>query len=100
MSKATVVGSYIVALVMDTERIPLEGEIDPGSNYHTIHGGKGSNMAACAARLGAESAFMGMIGKDSFVELMKTEGVHPDGILYTEHLPTIADDQMPQQPYF
>ncbi|MFC1620457.1 ribokinase [Candidatus Neomarinimicrobiota bacterium] len=92
MGKVTVVGSYIVALVMDTERIPLEGETVLGSNYHTTHGGKGSNMAACAARLGAESAFMGKIGKDSFgegfVELMKTEGVEPDGILYAENLPT------------
>lgn len=92
MGKVTVVGSYIVALVMDTERIPLEGETVLGSNYHTTHGGKGSNMAACAARLGAESVFMGKIGKDSFgegfVELMKTEGVDPDGILYAEHLPT------------
>jgi ribokinase len=92
MGKVTVVGSYIVALVMDTERIPLEGETVLGSNYHTTHGGKGSNMAACAARLGAGSAFMGKIGKDSFgegfVELMKTEGVDPDGILYAENLPT------------
>lgn len=92
MGKVTVVGSYIVALVMDTERIPLEGETVLGSNYHTTHGGKGSNMAACAARLGAESTFMGKIGKDSFgegfVELMKTEGVDPDGILCAEHLPT------------
>jgi hypothetical protein len=46
MSKVTVDGSYIVALVMDKERIPLEEEIDPSINYHTIHGGKGSNMAA------------------------------------------------------
>jgi ribokinase len=92
MGKVTIVGSYIVALVMDTERIPLEGETVLGSNYHTTHGGKGSNMAACAARLGAESAFMGKIGKDSFgegfVELMKTEGVDPNGILYAENLPT------------
>ena len=50
--KVAIVGSYIVALVMDVDRIPLEGETVIGRNYHTTHGGKGSNMAACAARLG------------------------------------------------
>jgi ribokinase len=92
MGKVTVVGSYIVAQVMDTDRIPLEGETVFGRNYHTTHGGKGSNMAACAARLGADSAFMGKIGRDSFgeafIELMKLEGVNRDGILYSEQLPT------------
>ena len=66
MGKVTVVGSYIVALVMDTDRIPVEGETVLGRNYHTTHGGKGSNMAACAARLGAEATFMGKIGRDVF----------------------------------
>ena len=51
MAKVTVVGSYIVALVMDVDRIPLEGETVVGRNYHTTHGGKGWNMATCAARL-------------------------------------------------
>jgi ribokinase len=92
VGKVTIVGSYIVALVMDTDRIPLEGETIIGRNYHTTHGGKGSNMAVCAARLGAESAFLGKIGKDSFgegfIELMKSERVNQDGILYSEQLPT------------
>ncbi len=92
MGKVTIVGSYIVALVMDTDRIPLEGETVIGKNYHTTHGGKGSNMAACVARLGAESAFMGKIGRDAFgdgfISLMKSEGVNRDGILYSDKLPT------------
>ena len=37
---------------------PLEGETVVGRNYHSTHGGKGYNMAACAARLGARSAFI------------------------------------------
>jgi ribokinase len=92
MGKVTIVGSYIVALVMDTDRIPLEGETVMGTNYHTTHGGKGSNMAACAARLGAESGFIGKIGRDAFgegfVALMESEGVNQDGILYSEVSPT------------
>ena len=49
MGKVTIVGSYIVALVMDLDRIPVEGETLIGRNYHTTHGGKGSNMAAAAS---------------------------------------------------
>lgn len=92
MGKVTVVGSYIVALVMDTDRIPLEGETVLGRNYHTTHGGKGSNMAACSARLGADAMFLGKIGRDSFgegfVSLLKEEGVDHKGVLYSENLPT------------
>ncbi|HPG38073.1 MAG TPA: ribokinase [bacterium] len=92
MGKVTVVGSYIVALVMDTKRIPLEGETVMGYNYHTTHGGKGSNMAACAARLGAESTFMGKIGRDNFgeefLELLQKEKVSCSGVLYSEKFPT------------
>jgi len=50
MGEVTVVDSYIVALVMDVDRIPLEKETVVARNYHTTHGGKGSNMAACRRR--------------------------------------------------
>jgi ribokinase len=92
MGRVVVVGSYIVAAVMDTDRIPLEGETVIGRNYHTTHGGKGSNMAACAARLGAETAFLGKVGRDtfgdSFIALLQEEGVNHKHVLYSEHLPT------------
>jgi ribokinase len=88
----TIVGSYIVALVIDVERLPLEGETVIGRNYHTTHGGKGSNMAACAARLGAETTFFGKIGRDafgeSFLRLIEREGVKPHAVLFSEKAPT------------
>lgn len=92
MARVTVIGSYIVALVMDTERIPIEGETVMGRNYHTTHGGKGSNMAVCASRLGVESTFLGKIGKDQFGEdfitLLQSENVDSEHVPYSEHLPT------------
>jgi ribokinase len=92
MAKVTVVGSYIVALVIDTERLPTEGETIVGRNYQTTHGGKGSNMACCAARLGAESLFVGKIGDDEFgrrcEELLQAEGVSRNGLILTRSLPT------------
>ncbi len=92
MGRVTVVGSYIVALVIDTDCIPLEGQTVVGRNYHSTHGGKGSNMAVSAARLGAQSGFIGKIGLDSFgkdfVRLLRREGVNADGVLYSDELPT------------
>jgi ribokinase len=92
VGKVTVVGSYIVALVIDTTRIPLEGETITGYNFHSTYGGKGSNMACCAARLQADSTFLGKVGKDSyaedFIDLIKQEGVSRQGVLFSEHLST------------
>lgn len=92
MSAVTIVGSYIVALVMDVDRIPLEGETLIGHNYHTTHGGKGSNMAACASRLGATTKFLGKIGRDAFgdkfLELLDQEKVDRSSVLVSETAPT------------
>lgn len=92
MGHVTIVGSYIVAQVIDTARIPAEGETVIGRNYHVTHGGKGSNMACCAARLGAHSAFLGKVGRDrfgqEFRELLRREGVCTEAVLDSDHLPT------------
>jgi ribokinase len=92
MSAVTIVGSYIVAMVMDVERIPIEGETLIGRNFHTTHGGKGSNMAACAARLGAPTRFFGKIGHDvlgeGFLELLDKEKVDKSAVLVSETKPT------------
>lgn len=94
MGKVTVVGGYIVALTMDTERLPVEGETVLGRNYQSTHGGKGSNMVVSAARLGAEAAFIGKIGRDAFgaqfLSLLYTERVSRRGVMYSETQPTAA----------
>ena len=88
----TVIGSYIVALVMDMDRLPIEGETVVGRDFHTTFGGKGSNAAVCAARLGAETYFVGKVGRDAFaaefVAMLEREGVHREKVLYSEQLPT------------
>jgi ribokinase len=92
MSTVTVVGSYIAALVMDVACIPLEGETVIGHNFHTTHGGKGSNMAACAARLGAHTRFFGKVGRDAFgdgfVRLLKQEKIDGSALLFSDTKPT------------
>jgi ribokinase len=92
MSRVTIVGSYIVALVMDMERLPVEGETVTGRNFHITHGGKGSNMAVAAARLGADVHFLGKIGRDShgqaFLDLLQKEGVDARGVTASDTSPT------------
>lgn len=80
----TVVGSFAVGLTIRAPRFPVKGETLLGCDFDMGPGGKGSNQAVGAARLGAESHFVGLIGADLFgemaVKLYAAEGVH------TEHL--------------
>ena len=77
-----VIGSYLVALVIEVERFPAVGETVNGGGYFETHGGKGSNMAVQAARLGARCAFVGRVGDDargrSFRDMLTGEGVGTD----------------------
>jgi ribokinase len=77
--KITVVGSFAVGLTLRAPRFPVKGETIIGSDFDMGPGGKGSNQAVGAARLGAESHLVGVIGADIFgdvgVNLYQQEGV-------------------------
>ncbi len=92
MGKVCIIGSYAKAFVMTTDRIPLAGETLMGRDYRGTYGGKGSDMAVQAARLGAEVSYIGVVGKDSlgeeFIELMNREGVDLSGLRVTKEAPT------------
>ncbi|MBI3241399.1 MAG: ribokinase [Chloroflexi bacterium] len=87
--RVTVVGSFAVGLTLRAPRFPVKGETLIGSDFDMGPGGKGSNQAVGAARLGAESHLVAVIGADIFgdvgVNLYKQEGV---GI---EHLRRTAE---------
>ncbi len=93
-NRIIVIGSYLVALVMDTDRIPREGETLLARNFRQTHGGKGSNQAVQAARLGAATGFIGFVGNDSygqsFIELCENEKIDTTGIMKSNTLPTGA----------
>ena len=61
-----VVGSINIDLVANAERIPVEGETVPGTDFQIHPGGKGANQAVAVARLGYPVAMIGRIGDDSF----------------------------------
>lgn len=88
------IGSYLVALVMDVDRIPVKGETLLARNFREAYGGKGSDMAVQAARLGAPVNFVGCIGDDdfgrAFIRLMQQEGVNTDLLLQRPELATGA----------
>jgi ribokinase len=83
----TVVGSFAVGMTLRTPRMPVFGETLLGSQFDMGPGGKGSNQAVAAARLGAEAHFVGLIGKDRLGEIARTlyeeEGVNAEHLIET-----------------
>ena len=84
MKPVAVVGSYNVGLTIRVERIPAVGETLLGRGYSEGPGGKGSNQAVAAARLGARVRFVGSVGTDRYgdeaLRLWKKEGVAFDSV--------------------
>lgn len=64
--KLVVVGSANIDLVTRVPRCPKAGESLLGSAFTVVPGGKGANQAVAAARLNAETAFVGCVGLDDF----------------------------------
>ena len=82
MGKVTVIGGYLVGLFAKGERIPGIGETVTADEYFEGGGGKGSNQAVAAARLGADASFIGKIGTDKYgrdcLDMYKRLGMSAD----------------------
>jgi ribokinase len=78
--KIVVVGSFNSDLVTYMERLPQIGETVSAREFTTWPGGKGSNQAVAAARLGADVTLIARIGQDSFADigmtLWRREGIN------------------------
>lgn len=61
-----VVASYMHGFVIRTSHFPRDGETVLGTDSEIGPGGKGSNQAVAAARLGADVDLLGCVGDDSF----------------------------------
>lgn len=66
--RIAVVGSYGVGVTMRTDRVPVRGETVGDAECSLGPGGKGSNQAVGAARLGAEVSLLTAVGADVFGE--------------------------------
>jgi ribokinase len=75
----TVVGSFMMDLVIKAERRPQRGETLVGQSFGIFPGGKGFNQAVAARRLGAQVHMVGMLGQDDFGRrfqaVMEGEGI-------------------------
>jgi ribokinase len=88
----SVVGSFAVGMTLRTDRMPIFGETLLGSDFDMGPGGKGSNQAVAAARLGAEAHFIGLIGDDKLgaiaTDLYEAEGVRTEWLKQTKQAAT------------
>src|SRR5579859_1519430 len=89
----TILGIFVADLAFRTPRLPVWGETVLGSDFKLGPGGKGSNQAVAAARLGASVTFLSKVGDDDFAAIARktykeegvdtaflfTDPVHPTG---------------------
>jgi ribokinase len=91
--KITIMGSFIVDLMARTPHLPVPGETVMGSTFKIGPGGKGSNQAIAAKRLGAEVTIVTKIGKDFFgkevaLKTFKNEGMDASYVFQDDELST------------
>ena len=67
----TVLGSFVADLAFRTRKIPFWGETVLGSGFALGPGGKGSNQAVAARRLGHQVTFISKLGRDPFGDLAR-----------------------------
>lgn len=76
-----VLGIFVADTSFRAPRQPKMGETLIGSEFRLGPGGKGSNQAVAAARLGADVSMITSLGRDDFAEIAftmwKAEGVTP-----------------------
>lgn len=70
-ARVAVMGSFVADLAFRTPHLPAWGETVLGSAFRLGPGGKGSNQAVAAARLGAAVSFISKLGNDPFGELAR-----------------------------
>ena len=87
-----VVGSFNMDLTTTMARLPLPGETVHGKVFSTGPGGKGSNQAVAAARLGAEVSFVGRVGADAYgaeaLAFLQGEGINTEFVVRDPELAT------------
>lgn len=76
-----ILGIFVADLAFHAGRLPGIGETIAGSGFKMGPGGKGSNQAVAAARVGASVTFISKIGRDEFganaLATWKKEGITP-----------------------
>ena len=84
MVAITVLGSFVVGITIRVPRVPVLGEGLIGDLFDLGPGGKGTNQAVAAARMGGDVSLIACVGDDLFApiadELFEREGISFDHI--------------------
>ncbi|MEM9577656.1 MAG: ribokinase [Pseudomonadota bacterium] len=69
MGNVVVLGVFVADTAYRADRMPVMGETIMGNSFALGPGGKGSNQAVAAARMGAETHMISRLGQDDFGKL-------------------------------
>jgi len=76
-----ILGVFVADTAFRADRMPVMGETVLGNSFKLGPGGKGSNQAVAAGRLGADVTMITKLGDDDFAEMAldvwKSAGVKP-----------------------
>ena len=67
--KIVILGVFVADTAYRADRAPRMGETIIGNSFALGPGGKGSNQAVAAARLGADVTFLSKLGRDPFADM-------------------------------
>lgn len=70
-ARIAILGIFVADVAFRTPRLPAWGETVIGSGFQLGPGGKGSNQAVAAARLGGAVGFISRLGPDTFGDLAR-----------------------------
>ena len=70
--RISILGIFAADLTFLTPRLPAWGETVLGAGFRTGPGGKGSNQALAAARLGGDVGLIARVGRDAFGEMARS----------------------------
>ena len=92
MNSICIFGIFVADLCFFSHTIPIKGQTVLGTKHLVGPGGKGSNQAIAAARLGGDVKFITKLGKDNHAEmalsLYKNSGMETDAIIQDPNLTT------------
>ena len=92
MSDICVLGNFVADNSFYAKQLPVKGQTVFGSGYQVGPGGKGSNQAIAAARLGSKVNFLGKIGNDAngkmAIDLYKKNNIDQKTIFISKNHPT------------
>jgi ribokinase len=86
-----VIGSMTTDVTAKANLLPRRGETVLGEEFTLVSGGKGSNQAAMASRMGVNTWIVGCIGTDAFQNVV-LDSLHEHGV-NTDFVDKLADQK-------